>query len=153
MQDMKERFNVKVGLSDHSFGEEAALIVAAMEGSMIEKHFIMNRNIGGPDASFSIDSKELSKLVLGVRRVESILGEAVYETDSKNIKNREFARSLFVVEDVKAGDVITEDNVRSIRPGYGLSPKFFMEILGVPFKIDACRGTPLSWDMISRAKK
>lgn len=153
MQDMKDRFNVKVGLSDHSLGVEAALIVAAMEGSMIEKHFIMNRNIGGPDASFSMESEEFNRLVLGVRRVESILGEAIYETDSKKIKNREFSRSLFVVEDVKAGDIITEDNVRSIRPGYGISPKFLPKILGEIFKINAQRGTPLSWDMISCAKK
>ena len=153
MQDMKDRFNVKVGLSDHSLGVEAALIVAAMEGSMIEKHFIMNRNIGGPDASFSMESEEFNRLVLGVRRVESILGEAIYETDSKKIKNREFSRSLFVVEDVKAGDIITEDNVRSIRPGYGISPKFLPKILGEIFKINAQRGTPLSWDMISCGKK
>jgi len=149
MQDMKERFQVNVGLSDHTIGHEVAVIAAAMQVSMIEKHFIMDRSIGGPDASFSMDTEEFKKMVSEIRRVECIIGQVNYDIDEKKKKTREFARSLFVVQDVRAGEEITNKNIRSIRPGYGISPKFINEICGKEFSFEVKRGTPLAWDMIS----
>ena len=148
MSDMKRRFNVKTGLSDHSMGQEVAVIAAAMQGSILEKHFIMNHSIGGPDASFSMDSIEFKEMVSAIRRTEQIVGQVSYELDENKIKTREFARSLFIVQDVKAGDTITHKNVRSIRPGHGISPKFLKEIVGKKFIKDSDRGTPLSWNLI-----
>lgn len=148
MQDLKERFKVKVGLSDHSMGHEVAIVATALQCFMIEKHFIMDRDIGGPDATFSMDSKEFKKMVSEIRKTESILGQVNYEIDGKKEKSREFVRSLFVVEDVKANEKITRDNVRSIRPGFGIKPKYFEEILGKEFLVDVKRGTPLIWEMI-----
>lgn len=150
MKDMKERFRVKVGLSDHTMGHEVSVIAAAMQASMIEKHFIMDRSIGGPDASFSMDAEEFKKMVLAIRRVEDIIGQANYEIDEKKKKTREFVRSLFVVHDVQKGEAITSENVRSIRPGYGISPKFLNEIMGREFYYDVKRGTPLSWEMLKK---
>lgn len=148
--DLKERFGTKVGLSDHTLGEEVAGIAASMGISMIEKHFIIDRNMGGPDASFSMEPDDLKKMVERVRRVERILGQVDYTVNEQKEKNRVFARSLFVVKDVKAGEKITEKNVRSIRPGNGLKPKYFVEVLGKLFTKDIERGTPLDWDMIEK---
>ncbi|MEN6349900.1 MAG: pseudaminic acid synthase [Syntrophomonas sp.] len=149
MQDMKERFQVKVGLSDHTMGHEVAVVAAAMQASMIEKHFIMDRRIGGPDASFSLDTEEFRKMVTEIRRVECIIGQVNYDLDEKKKKTREFSRSLFVVQDVREGEEITNKNVRSIRPGYGISPKFINDIIGKKFSSAVKRGTPFTWEMIS----
>lgn len=148
MPDLKKRFGVDVGLSDHSIGYEVAIIATAMQASMIEKHFIIDHSIGGPDASFSMDTSEFRAMVSAVRRTEQIIGQASYQLDDNKKKTREFARSLFVVTDVKAGDLITKENVRSIRPGYGISPKYFKDLEGKRFIRNTDRGTPLSWDLI-----
>ncbi|MEN6461782.1 MAG: pseudaminic acid synthase [Syntrophomonas sp.] len=153
MQDMKKRFQVKVGLSDHTMGHEVAVIAAAMQASVIEKHFIMDRKIGGPDASFSMDIEEFKEMVSEIRRVERIIGQATYDMDEKKKKTREFARSLFVVQDVREGEEITNKNVRSIRPGYGISPKFINQICGKKFSFEVKRGTPFAWEMISDINK
>jgi pseudaminic acid synthase len=146
--DLKERFNVEVGFSDHTYGHIAPVVATTLGASVIEKHFILNKEIGGPDADFSLDEEEFTKMVNAVRDAEKLLGSVSYDISEKVKKNRKFARSLFVVKDVKAGDVLTEENVRSIRPGYGLHPKHSTEILGRTFKNDVDMGTPVSWGLI-----
>jgi pseudaminic acid synthase len=119
-----------------------------MGADIIEKHFILDRAIGGPDAAFSMLPHEFKEMVEQIRRVEEILGEVSYELTEKKKASRTFVRSLFVVCDVKAGETITGDNVKSIRPGYGISPKYLGQILGKRFVKDIERGTPVSWDII-----
>ena len=148
MIDMKNRFEVKVGLSDHTMGNEVAIIAVALGAELIEKHFIMDRAIGGPDASFSITPNELKLLSDDIKRTIDILGNVNYDLTEKKKTSRVFARSLFVVEDVKKGDTVTSENVRSIRPGYGMSPKYYHEIMGRTFLADVQKGTPLSWELI-----
>lgn len=150
MVDMKERFGVKVGLSDHTTGSEVARIATAMGATLIEKHFILDREIGGPDAAFSMNQEEFAEMVQSVRRVEQIMGLPSYEMTESKKNSRAFARSLFVVKDVKKGEQITEVNVRSIRPGYGMSPKYLEEMLEKKFALDICKGTPLSWDKVTK---
>lgn len=130
MLDMKERFKVKVGLSDHTLGNDVALAAAVLGAEMIEKHFIIDRSLGGADCKFSMDKKEFTDMVRSIRNVEKAMGQIFYPSDLSGIKGRQYARSLYVAEDVKAGDVITEKNVRSVRPGYGLHPKYLNKILG-----------------------
>ena len=148
MVDMKRRYGVKVGLSDHTMGHDVAVAAVALGASMVEKHFIMDRSIGGPDAAFSMEKEEFSAMVKSIRNVEKALGEMFYPTDPTKIKGREFSRSLYVAEDVKAGDVITEQNVRSVRPGYGLHPKYLPEILGKKFVKDCQMGESFSLEMV-----
>ena len=149
MVDMRERFNVKVGLSDHTLGIEVSLTATALGATMIEKHFILDKTLGGPDSEFSLNPDEFKNLAQGVRNVEKILGNVTYEIPTKVKSNRKFARSLFIVNDIKKGDILNASNVRSIRPGYGLHPKFYSEVLGKKAKHDIERGTPLSLDMIT----
>lgn len=148
MVDMKQRYGVKVGLSDHTMGHDVAVAAVALGATMVEKHFIMDRSIGGPDAAFSMEKDEFAAMVKAIRNVEKALGEVVYPTDPTKIKGREFSRSLYVAEDVKAGDVITEENIRSIRPGFGLHPKYLKEVLGKRFAKDCERGERFELDMI-----
>ena len=148
MQDMKERFGVKVGLSDHTMGHDVAVAAVALGATMVEKHYIMNRAIGGPDAAFSMEPAEFSAMVKSIRNVEKAMGEVIYLTDTLKIKGRQFSRSLYVAEDVKAGDVVTEQNVRSVRPGYGLHPKYLPEVLGKRFVRDCEKGTRFALDCV-----
>ena len=146
MVDMKQRYGVKIGLSDHTMGHDVAVAAVALGATMVEKHFIMDRSIGGPDAAFSMEKDEFAAMVKSIRKVEKALGEVVYPTDPAQIKGREFSRSLYVIKDVKAGDVISEDNVRSIRPGYGLHPKYLKDVIGKTFAKDCERGERFSMD-------
>ena len=148
MLDMQIRFCVKVGLSDHTMGSDVALAAVAMGATMVEKHFIMDRAIGGPDAAFSMQQDEFAAMVQSIRNVEKALGEVVYPTDPSQIKGREFSRSLYVAEDMKAGDIITEHNVRSVRPGYGLAPKYLPEILGKRVNRDLKKGERMSLEFV-----
>jgi len=145
--DMKERFGVEVGFSDHTYGSLAPVVATTLGAKIIEKHFILDKSVGGPDADFSLDEKEFDEMVKAVRDTESLLGKTSYEISEKVKKNRKFARSLFVVSDVKAGDVISDQNIRSIRPGYGLHPKHYKEILGKKFTRNIDQGEPLNLDM------
>lgn len=145
--DIKKRYKVEVGFSDHTYGSLAPTVATTLGAKVIEKHFILDKSIGGPDADFSLDVNEFTEMVNKVRDTEKLLGKVSYEISEKVRKNRKFARSLFVVDDVKAGDRITKDNIRSIRPGYGLHPKYYNDILGKSFLIDIEKGTPLSKDM------
>lgn len=147
--DIKKRFGVEVGLSDHTMGIEGPVVAVALGAKVIEKHFILDKSIGGADAHFSLDEAEFKQMVDAVRKAEQMLGEVDYAMTEKKKKSREFSRSLFIVEDVKKGDVLTEENVRSIRPGFGMHSKHLKEILGKRFKSDNERGTPLSFDLIN----
>lgn len=150
MTDIKSRFGVEVGLSDHTYGTTVPVVATALGAKVIEKHFILDKSIGGPDADFSLDEREFTELVTAVRNTEKSLGQVTYALSEKVEKNRKFARSLFVVEDIKQGEVFTNKNVRSIRPGYGLHPKYYKQILGSQAKRDLERGTPLSTEDISQ---
>jgi pseudaminic acid synthase len=142
--DIKERFGVKVGLSDHTMGIVGPVVATALGGTLIEKHFILDKSIGGPDAHFSLDEKEFTEMVAKVRKAEQMIGNVDYEMTDKKKKSRQFSRSLFVVKDVNAGEVITKENVRSIRPGFGIHPKYLSELLGKEFNQDFEKGTPMS---------
>jgi len=146
--DIMNRFGVKSGLSDHTLGTEAAAIAVALGATVIEKHFILDKSIGGPDAHFSLDKKEFKKMVDAVRLTEKMMGKVDYEMTEKKRKSRQFSRSLFVVEDVKKGDLITSENVRSIRPGFGLHPKHYSVIMGKTFTNKMEKGTPLTLEDI-----
>lgn len=146
--DMKQRFGVKVGLSDHTEGSIVPMAAVALGAEVVEKHFIIDRSIGGPDSAFSMEKDEFANMVKSIRNVEKALGEVVYPTDPSKIKGREFSRSLYVAEDVKAGDVVTEKNVRSVRPGYGLHPKYMPEVLGKKFVKDCEMGERMKLEYI-----
>ncbi|MBO5151961.1 MAG: pseudaminic acid synthase, partial [Methanobrevibacter sp.] len=141
--DIKKRFNVIVGLSDHTLGSEVSVAAIAKGANIVEKHFILDRNMGGPDSDFSMEPHEFKQMVDSIRNVEKALGKVSYELTDKVKANREFSRSLFVVKDIKKGEIITEDNVRSIRPSFGLHPKYLKEIIGKEINVDLEKGTPL----------
>jgi pseudaminic acid synthase len=148
--DLKSRFGVEVGFSDHTYGALAPSVATSLGAAVIEKHFILDKSVGGPDADFSLDVEEFTELVNKVRDTEKLLGKVSYEISEKVKNNRKFARSLFVVEELKKGDMLTKKNTRSIRPGYGLHPKHYFEILGKRVVKDIERGTPLSFKMIDQ---
>lgn len=148
MPEIAKRWNVMVGLSDHTMGIEAPVVAVALGARIIEKHFIISRDMGGVDSHFSLDEKEFKQMVDAVRVAEKMLGKIDLGMDAKKLANREFSRSLFIVEDMRAGDVLTEKNVRSVRPGHGLHPKHFKSILGKRVKIDLTIGMPMSLDYI-----
>ena len=148
MCDMEKTFGVPVGLSDHTMNIETVVAAVALGAKVIEKHFTLDRNMGGADAEFSLNIEELAEMVKAVRNTEKLLGKITYELDEKKIENRNFARSLFVVKDIKKGDVFTQDNIRSIRPNAGIAPKYMKDILGKSAKENISFGTPLSFDLI-----
>ncbi|HBM16705.1 MAG TPA: pseudaminic acid synthase [Lentisphaeria bacterium] len=147
--DMKERFRTIVGLSDHTMGSIASITAVALGARIIEKHFILDRNIGGPDASFSMEPSEFKEMVDSIRKVEKSLGKVTYALTDKVKKNRQFSRSLFAVKDIKKGELFTEANIRSIRPGYGLPPKYLKRIIGKSSPCDIKKGTPLPKKLIN----
>ena len=146
--DMKQRFGVKVGLSDHTEGSVAPMAAVALGAEVVEKHFIINRSIGGPDSAFSMEAHEFKAMVESIRQVEKALGEVKYPTDPLKIKGREFCRSLYVAEDIKSGEVITEKNVRSVRPGFGLHPKYLPELIGRKVNCDLKVDDRMSLDFV-----
>ena len=146
--DLVDRFRTIVGLSDHTLEALVPATAAALGATIIEKHFILDRKLGGLDAAFSLEPEEFHAMVNAVRDVETTLGAVEYELTEKTKRSREFSRSLFVVEDVKAGELFTEENVRSIRPGFGLPPKHQKKVLGKKANGDIKKGTPLSWKLI-----
>lgn len=147
--NLKETFDTVVGLSDHTLGSSVAIASVALGAKIIEKHFILDRNLGGPDAAFSIEPAEFKQMVKSVREVEKALGKITYELTEKQKKSRMFSRSLFVVKDIKKGEEFTEENVRSIRPGYGINPKYFTKILGKIASQDIKKGTPLKFNIVT----
>lgn len=148
IKDLADRFGVIAGLSDHTMGVTVPIVATVLGAKIIEKHFILDRSVGGPDASFSMNEVEFSEMVKSIREAESAIGIVDYTLTDKQLKGKEFSRSLYIVEDMKKGDVINEQNVRSIRPGFGLHPKFYSQILGKQIKADLEKGTRLSIDDI-----
>lgn len=148
VKDMAERFGVITGLSDHTMGSTVPIVATCFGAKIIEKHFILDRSIGGPDASFSMDEKEFTEMVKAVREAEKAIGKVDYSLTEKQKKGKDFSRSLYIVEDVKQGELLSEKNVRSIRPGFGMHPKHFNEVIGKVFKTDVSKGTRLSWDLL-----
>lgn len=146
IKDLKERFNVVPGLSDHTMGSIVPVVATSLGAKIIEKHFILNKSIGGPDASFSLDEKEFKEMVDQVRLAESAIGETNYNLTKKQQKGKFFSRSLYVVEDIKKGGVFTSKNVRSIRPGYGLHPKHFKTVLSKKANKNLTFGSRLTVD-------
>lgn len=146
--DMKQRFGVKVGLSDHTEGIVVPMAAVALGAEVVEKHFIIDRSIGGPDAAFSMEAGEFRQMVDSIRQVEKALGRVNYPIDSSTIKGREYARSLYVAQPMKRGDVITEENVRSVRPGFGLHPKYLPELIGRKVNCDLEVGDRMSWEVV-----
>lgn len=148
IKDFKERFNVITGLSDHTMGSTVPVVATCFGAKIIEKHFILDHSIGGPDASFSMDENEFKEMVIAVRNAEKAIGKVDYKLTEKQLKGRDFSRSLYVVKDIKEGELITEENVRSIRPGFGMHPKFYKEVLGKAAKIAVKAGTRLTEDIL-----
>ncbi len=149
MKNLRKIFNVQVGLSDHTLGITVPITAVALGARVIEKHFILDKSIGGPDASFSLDKGEFKKMVNSVRDAEKALGRVDYDLTEKKKTSRKLARSLFVVKDIKKGEKFTRENVRSIRPGYGIAPKYFENILGKKANCNLQKGTPLDWELIN----
>lgn len=145
---LTDTFNTVVGLSDHTLGISAPIASVALGAKIIEKHFILNRKIGGPDAAFSMEPEEFRLMVEAIRDVEKALGTVNYDLTEKTKKSREFSRSLFAVDDIIAGESLTEENVRSIRPGFGLHPRYLEQIIGKNARTDIKKGTPLDWGLI-----
>ena len=146
--NMMETFETVVGLSDHTLGHTVPLGAVALGARIVEKHFILNRSDGGPDAKFSMEPDEFKEMVLRIRELEKALGNITYELTEKQKNSRVFSRSLFFTEDIKKGELITEKNMRSIRPGYGLHPRYYNEILGKRAAKDIKKGTPVDWSYI-----
>lgn len=142
---MQKDFGVKVGLSDHTLGITAPIVAASLGTKVIEKHFILDKRLGGPDSAFSIEPQEFSTMAKAVREVEELLGVESYELSQKSKEGRVFMRSLFVVEDIAKGERIKENQIRSIRPGYGIPPKMKYQVIGKKAKKALKRGEPLSF--------
>lgn len=150
VKDMAERYGVITGLSDHTIGNTVPIVATCFGAKIIEKHFILDRSIGGPDASFSMNEEEFSSMVQAVRETEKAIGIIDYGLTEKQKKGRDFSRSLYVVKDIKEGETISEENVRSIRPGFGLHPRFYNEVLGKTVNKTIEKGTALSWDLLGK---
>lgn len=148
--DMLKRFQIPVGLSDHSMGSLSATTAVAMGASIIEKHFCISREIENPDASFSMTPQEYKSMVEDIRRVEAALGEPKYGVSKQEESSVVFRRSVFAVKDIAKGQKLDEDNIRIIRPGYGLKPKYMQDIVGMKADRDIQRGTPVSFDLLEK---
>ncbi|HEX2852290.1 MAG TPA: pseudaminic acid synthase [Opitutaceae bacterium] len=149
--DLRRRFNCEVGLSDHTGGIGVAVASVALGASVIEKHFTLDRAEGGVDSTFSMEPAEMSQLVQETDRAWRALGKVSYGATETEKKSIQFRRSLYVVKDLKAGDLLTKENLRCIRPGYGLAPKFYDQLLGQPVACDVKRGTAMQMKFISPA--
>lgn len=150
IQDMAARFQLPIGLSDHTHGHTVPVAAVALGACIVEKHFILSRAQGGPDSAFSLEPVEFRAMVDAIRITEKAIGQVCYEATASEVKSRIFRRSLFVVRDIKAGEAFTAKNVRCIRPVHGLHPRHLCEILGALAATDIESGTPLSWDLVIR---
>lgn len=148
--DLVEKFGFISGLSDHSLANEVVIAAVALGASIIEKHLTLSRADGGHDAGFSTEPAEFAKMVDSIRLTEQALGEVNYQITAQEEASRVFRRSIFTVKDIKAGNTFTFENIKSIRPGYGLAPKHLEDIIGETAAGDIEKGTPLSWDMVNK---
>ncbi|MEG0283292.1 MAG: pseudaminic acid synthase [Erysipelotrichales bacterium] len=146
--DLANKYNVKVGLSDHTIGNFVPLLSVGLGAKVIEKHFILDKSIGGPDATFSMSAEEFKDMVDQVRLAEKALGEIDYSLSDKKLKSRHFRKSIFISKDVKKGELVSEENIKIVRPGVGLNPKYYYDILGKEFQEDYKYATPLDLEMI-----
>lgn len=145
---LRELFGCEVGLSDHTMGIGVSVAAVALGATVIEKHFTLNRADGGVDSAFSMEPAEMTQLVIETERAWQALGQVSYGPTEAEKKSIQFRRSLYVVQDLKAGDVLTKENVRAIRPGLGLAPKYLEQVLGRRVMRDVKRGTPVGWGML-----
>ena len=148
VQDLATRFGVISGLSDHTMGATVPIVATCFGAKIIEKHFILDRAIGGADASFSMNEEEFTAMVKAIREAEKAIGVVDYTLTDKQAKGKDFSRSLYVVQDIKAGEIITKENVRSIRPGFGLHPKYYHQILGKKATVDIEKGSRFELELI-----
>lgn len=138
--NLRETFGIISGFSDHTLGITAPVAAVTLGAKVIEKHFILDKSIGGPDADFSLDKEEFAQMVQAVRDTEKLLGKVDYSLTEKRKKSRQFSRSLYIAKEIKKGEIFTEENIRSVRPGYGMHPKHLKEILGKTAKRDYAFG-------------
>ena len=148
IKKMSEDFNCITGLSDHTLSNITAVTSVALGAKVIEKHFILDKSINSPDSAFSLDEKEFKQLVDDIRTVEKALGKIDYKISQAGQKNRHFMRSLYVIKDIKKGDIFTSENIGSYRPNLGISPKYYNEILGRKAVKDIKANTPLKKELI-----
>ncbi|MBR1572380.1 MAG: pseudaminic acid synthase [Lachnospiraceae bacterium] len=148
MVNMADTFDCLVGLSDHTMGHDVAVASVAMGAKVIEKHLTLSRADGGVDSAFSMEPQEFKDMVNGIRNVEKALGKVTYELTDKQKGEREHGRSLFIAKDMKAGEILTPENMRSVRPAHGLHTKYYDMLLGKKVNKDVKLGTPMSWDII-----
>ena len=146
--DLKERFNLVAGLSDHSMGHVAAVTAVALGANIIEKHFCISRDIENPDASFSMEPAEFKNMVQDIRSAEKAMGKVSYELSEAEKNSRNTRKSIFISRDMKKGEKLTPENIRVVRPAYGLEPKYYEDVMGKRIKKDVTFGTPLSFDLI-----
>jgi pseudaminic acid synthase len=149
---LAEAFGLPVGLSDHTLGIAAPVAAVTLGACILEKHLTLSRNLAGPDSAFSLEPEEFRQMVMAIRETEKALGKMHFGVGEREASSRIFRRSLFVVEDMKAGEAFTEQNIRSIRPGYGLHTRYREQILGCRASCDLAQGTPLSWSVMAKAK-
>lgn len=152
IRDLAERFNVITGLSDHTLGSTAPIVATCLGAKIIEKHFILDRTIGGPDASFSMNELEFTEMVKAIRDAELSIGSISYKLTDKQEKGKDFSRSLYVVKDIKEGEIITKDHVKSIRPGFGLHPRYYSEVIGKAAGSDMGVGDRFTMDNFKNLK-
>lgn len=145
--EMRKHWDVQIGLSDHTISNTASIVATSLGATLIEKHFILDRADKGPDSEFSIEPAELESLVNQTKDAWSALGEAGFERKVAEKGNARFRRSVYFVKDLKAGDTVTKDSIRRIRPSLGLEPKYEQDIIGKKLKVDVSRGTPTSWEL------
>ena len=149
IKDFAERFNVVSGLSDHTIGSIVPIVATTFGAKIIEKHFILDRSIGGPDASFSMNEQEFSEMVKSIREAESAIGQVDFNLTEKQLKGKDFSRSLYVVHDLMEGEIITDENIKSIRPGFGLHPKYLNSILGKKINKNISKGERFNLDYLT----
>ncbi len=148
IENLAKTFGVVSGFSDHTLGITAPVVATTLGAKVIEKHFILDKSIGGADADFSLDKKEFAEMVQAVRDAEKLLGRVDYSMSEKKQQSRQFSRSLYVAKDIKKGELFTEENIRSVRPGYGLHPKYLKDVLGKKANCDILYAEALDWEMV-----
>jgi pseudaminic acid synthase len=149
IRHLRDTFGCPVGLSDHTLGHEVAVAAVALGANVIEKHFTLSRNVGGPDAAFSMEPDEFETMVKTIRLIEKALGRVCYEPTKGELRNKQYRRSLFIARDMKKGDEFTPENVKSFRPAAGLEPKYLYDVLGRVASGGIKAGTPLSWEHVT----
>ncbi|NAZ46793.1 pseudaminic acid synthase [Vibrio toranzoniae] len=150
MQALKDTFGVNVGLSDHTLGHSVPVAAVALGASVVEKHFILDKNKGGVDADFSMTPEEFGLMVESIRIVELALGSPTFSLSEGSTKSRERGRSIYISQEVKKGDLVTKDNIKVVRPAYGIEPKYYSELIGQVFNEDLLAGTPVKLSYFSR---